>query len=177
MKYTVTVEGETFEIEVGREGRVWINHRPYAVDFHGVDGLPEYSLLVDHRSYEAHVEDVEEDECQMVVGGRSYLARLQPQERRSAREKIAHNSSSKPAAKQNSSPRAVSREVCAPLPGLLVSMAVQEGQQVKQGEIVAILESMKMNMELHAPGDGVVQSLHGFPGKEVNQGDVLAVIE
>jgi biotin carboxyl carrier protein len=48
---------------------------------------------------------------------------------------------------------------------------------VAQGEVVAVLESMKMNLELRAPWDGVVQALHITPGTEVGQAEVLAVIE
>nr|HID12884.1 acetyl-CoA carboxylase biotin carboxyl carrier protein subunit [Anaerolineae bacterium] len=163
MKYVITVGGETFEIEVGRGGRVWVNRRPLNVDFQSVDGLPQYSLLVDHRSYEAHVERAEEEECRMVVAGRSYRARLQLRRRRSKRDAVR---SHLPA----------TREVRAPLPGLLVAVPVVVGQRVAQGEVVAVLESMKMNLELCAPWDGVVQALHRTPGTEVSQGELLAVI-
>jgi biotin carboxyl carrier protein len=164
MKYIITIEEETFEIEVGRGGQVWVNHRPYTVDLQGVDGLPEYSLLVDHRSYEAHVEEVEGDERQMVVAGRPYRARLQQQGRRYLKGDAVQSSPSE------------TEEVCAPLPGLLVAVPVSVGQQVEQGATVAVLESMKMNLELRAPWGGVVRALHRAPGAEVDQGEVLAVI-
>ncbi|RME39737.1 MAG: acetyl-CoA carboxylase biotin carboxyl carrier protein subunit, partial [Thermoflexia bacterium] len=67
-------------------------------------------------------------------------------------------------------------EVTAPLPGLLVELRIAEGQPVKAGAVVAVLESMKMHMELRAPRDGVVQSIHATPGQEVQQGTVLAII-
>jgi biotin carboxyl carrier protein len=163
MKYVISVGGETFEIEVGREGRVWVNHRPYDVDFQGVEGRSEYSLLVDHRSYEAHVERAEGEECRMVVAGRPYRACLQQRRHRSKRDVM------------RPSPSATG-EVRAPLPGLLVAMPVVVGQRVAQGDVVAVLESMKMNLELRAPWDGVVQALHRAPGTEVDRGEVLAVV-
>ena len=164
MKYVITVEGETFEIEVGGEGRVWVNNRLYTVDLQGVDGLPEYSLLVDHRSYEAHIEEAEGDECQMMVAGRPYQARLQQRGQCRLKGDAVQSGPSG------------TGEVCAPLPGLLVAMSVTVGQEVKQGQVVAILESMKMNLELHAPWGGVVQALPGTPGADVAQGEVLVVI-
>ena len=163
MKYLVTIEGETFEIEVSREGRVWVNRRPYDVDLQGVEGQSEYSLLVDHRSYEAHVERAEEQECRMVVAGRTYRACLQQRRRRSQRDVMR----SRPPA---------TGEVCAPLPGLLVEVSVVVGQRVARGEVVAVLESMKMNLELRAPWEGVVQALCRAPGAEVDQGEVLAIV-
>ncbi len=174
MKYVITVEGETFEIEVDRGGRVWVNHRPLNVDFHGVDGLPQYSLLVNHRSYEAYVEQADEEGCQMVMAGQPYRARLRQRRRRPKRDVMrSHPSPSPP--KLGGGGRGL-EEVHAPLPGLLVATPVAVGQQVAQGEVVAVLESMKMNLELRAPWDGVVQALHKAPGAEVGQGEALAVI-
>ena len=164
MKYVIAVEGETFEVEVGRGGRVWVNRRLYDVDFQGVDGLPQYSLLVDNRSYEAHVEQADEEGYQMVVAGQPYRARLQQMRDRPRRD-------------VGRSRLPETGEVRAPLPGLLVVVPVVVGQRVAQGEVVAVLESMKMNLELRAPWDGVVQALHVAPGTEVGQGEVLGVIE
>jgi len=163
VKYVITVEGETFEIEVDHGGRVWVNHRPFDVDFRGVDGLPQYSLLVDNRSYEAHVEQTGEEGYQMVLAGQPYRAHLQQRQGRLKRGVVQ-------------SPLPATGEVSAPLPGLLVAVPVVVGQRVAQGEVVAVLESMKMNLELCAPWDGVVQALHKTPGTEVRQGKVLVVI-
>ncbi|HDQ73213.1 MAG TPA: biotin/lipoyl-binding protein [Chloroflexi bacterium] len=156
MKYTITVDEDTFEIEVGHEGRVWVNQDPYDVDFRGLDGLPEYSLLLNNRSYEALVEQLEARECCMMVAGRSYRARLQQDEGCDDQAQSGEVG-----------------EVRAPLPGLLIDVAVREGQSVSHGDVVAILESMKMNLELRAPRDGVVQSVHAAPGAEIGQGDLL----
>jgi len=163
MKYIITVEGETFEIEVGRGERVWVNRRLLNVDLQGIDGLPQYSLLVDNRSYEAHVEQTDEEGCQIVVAGQPYRAHLQQKQHRPQKDVMR---SRLPA----------TGEVRAPLPGLLVAVPVVVGQRVAQGEVVAVLESMKMNLELRTPWDGVMQALHRPPGTEVSQGEVLAVI-
>ncbi|MDY6877970.1 MAG: biotin/lipoyl-containing protein [Chloroflexota bacterium] len=171
MKYVVVVEGETFEIEVGRGGRVWVNRCLYNVDFQPVDGLPQYSLLVDHRSYEAHVEQTGKEDCQMVVAGQPYRTSLQ-QERRRSQQGARQSRLPETVARQDSS----QGEIRAPLPGLLVAVTVVVGQRVTRGKVVAVLESMKMNLELCAPWDGVVQALYITPGTEVGQAEVLAVI-
>ncbi|MDR5694248.1 MAG: biotin/lipoyl-containing protein [Armatimonadota bacterium] len=66
--------------------------------------------------------------------------------------------------------------VVAPMPGLLVSVEVREGDRVNRGQPVAILEAMKMQMEIHAPTTGVVRAVHAQPGQEVKGGQVLVVI-
>lgn len=161
MRYVVTVEGETFEIDVGREGRVWVNRQPHYVDLQGIDGRPQYSLLVDHHSYEAHVEGIEEGEYQVVVSGRPYRAWFQ----RGRRCHLRHGPAQSPCAKAG--------EVCAPLPGLLVAVPVTVGQRVVPGEVVAVLESMKMNLTLRSPWEGIVRSVPVTPGMDVAQGDVV----
>ncbi|MGB9890060.1 MAG: acetyl-CoA carboxylase biotin carboxyl carrier protein subunit, partial [Anaerolineae bacterium] len=67
-------------------------------------------------------------------------------------------------------------QVTAPLPGLLVDVRVAEGEQIEAGAVVAVLESMKMHLELRAPRGGIVRSLPVRPGQEVAGGEILAVI-
>jgi 3-methylcrotonyl-CoA carboxylase alpha subunit len=59
----------------------------------------------------------------------------------------------------------------------LVEVPVSEGQPVVEGQVVAVLESMKMNLELRVPIDGVVEHLYYAVGEEVEQGAVLIRIE
>ncbi len=165
MKYHVTVEGEDFEIEVNRDGQVWVNRRPLNVDFCGIDAS-HYLLLLENRSYETYVEwvgDGKDRECVTTVSGRPYRAFL----RRGGRC---------PGNDSGDSVCGDTVEVRAPLPGLLVALPVKPGQRVARGEVVAVLESMKMNLELRAPRDGVIQSLNGTTGAEVNMGEALVVI-
>jgi biotin carboxyl carrier protein len=64
----------------------------------------------------------------------------------------------------------------AALPGLLVRLSIREGEHVKERQVVAVLESMKMNLELRAPRDGVVRDLRAVPGQQVAQDELLAVL-
>jgi glutaconyl-CoA decarboxylase len=66
--------------------------------------------------------------------------------------------------------------VKAPMPGTLVSYKVAKGQQVKAGQVILILEAMKMENEIVSPRDGVVAALCCNPGSAVNTGDTLAEI-
>lgn len=164
MRYKIVVEKRTFEIEVTTDGQVWVNQELVDVDLEGVDGMPLYSLLVDHQSYETHLAQSDDGECLVAVSGRPYRASIQT-------EKCV-SSPSAPCARSNGL-----AEIRAPLPGLLVEVRVDEGETVEEGAVVAVLESMKMHLELRSPGAGRVASLPGQPGQEVGQGDVVAVIE
>jgi biotin carboxyl carrier protein len=163
MKYRVTVDGREFHIIVGQGRRIWVDGRPLDVDLRGVDDLARYSLLIDNRSYEAHLEREEGRESWLMVAGRSYCARLQ-----------GGHAGDTDAGRRTG--EAIQGEIAAPLPGLLASIPIEVGQRVEQGHVVAVLESMKMNLELRAPSAGVVQAISGRPGCEVVQGQVLVII-
>ena len=65
----------------------------------------------------------------------------------------------------------------APMPAAVMSVAVTEGQQVSKGDIVVVLEAMKMQHTITAPADGVVTELSATAGAQVESGAVLAIIE
>ena len=163
MRYQVSVEGRLFDIEITPDGQVWVDNRPLHVDLEKIDGLPLYSLLIDHRSYEAHVEANENGDCHVVVAGQAYKTSLggEPEEGNDI---------------SRSRSRSGPLEIRTPLPGWLLEVKVIEGEMVDEGDEVAILESMKMHMILRTPQSGIVHSLRAEAGREVAQGDVLAVI-
>ena len=60
-----------------------------------------------------------------------------------------------------------------PMPGLIVEVMVNVGDEVTQGQTVVILESMKMQNELKAPRDGKVQTVSCEAGQTVDKGNLL----
>ena len=68
-----------------------------------------------------------------------------------------------------------SGSLLAPMPGTVVSVAVEQGQRVEAGQPVLVLEAMKMQHTINAPSDGVVSDLVAV-GQQVAAGEVLAVV-
>lgn len=66
-------------------------------------------------------------------------------------------------------------EMKSPMPGLVVNFKVEDGAKVKKGDVVLVLEAMKMENDLISPADGVI-SFRVQKGANVDTGDVLAVI-
>lgn len=75
-----------------------------------------------------------------------------------------------PASKQGSV------KVNAPMPGKILEVSAHAGQSVKKGEVLVVLEAMKMENEIVAPQDGTVASINVTAGKSVEAGDVLATL-
>jgi biotin carboxyl carrier protein len=64
-------------------------------------------------------------------------------------------------------------DVKAPMPGMVLSVLVQEGLEVKKGDALIVLEAMKMENILKSPGDGVVKKIVASKGKAVEKNEVL----
>lgn len=64
-------------------------------------------------------------------------------------------------------------ELKAPMPGLIVQIAVEEGEEVKKGDKLLVLEAMKMENIIKSPGDGIVKKIRVENGESVEKKQVL----
>lgn len=67
-------------------------------------------------------------------------------------------------------------KVTAPLPGTVLKLIAKSGQTVKAGDVLCVIEAMKMENDIVAPVDGTVASVSVSEGASVNSGDLLYVI-
>ena len=67
-------------------------------------------------------------------------------------------------------------KVTAPMPGTVLKVNVSVGQTVKKGDVICVLEAMKMENDIPAPADGVIASVNVQSGASVNANDVLATL-
>jgi biotin carboxyl carrier protein len=161
MKYVTTIDGQEYIIEIQDDGYVTVNGKTYSIDFDSICDQPVYSLLLDQRSYEAYVYPVEE-EWQVLLHGRFFPARVEDE-----REKLLR------AAAQSELSEQTEFQLKAPMPGLVITVPVAEGQAVQKGEVLLILESMKMQNELKAPRAGTVIRIRVGSGERVEQRQTL----
>ncbi len=157
MKYITTVDNQEFEIEVVDEHHIRIGDRLMQVDFESVSGQPVFSLILDGRSYESFVYQGEED-WDVLLRGRQYQVKVEDE--REKRLKAAAGGGVAEGGEYH---------LKAPMPGLVVAILVEEGQPVKKGQVMLILESMKMQNELKSPRDGVMGRIRVKAGESVEQ--------
>lgn len=74
-------------------------------------------------------------------------------------------------------PAAGEKQITAPMPGNVLAVKVCDQQPVKKGEVLVLLEAMKMENEILAPCDGIVDSIHVSAGATVTSGTLLCVIQ
>ena len=75
-----------------------------------------------------------------------------------------------------STPTAEGTEIKAPMAGTIVNVAVSVGQEVSEGDVLGILEAMKMENEIIAPVDGVVQEILVNPNDSVQSDQILFIL-
>jgi biotin carboxyl carrier protein len=161
MKYITTVEDKQFLIEVIDEKHVSVDGKVYEVDFESVSGQPVYSLIVDGKSHESYVAPGDND-WQVLIRGRLYPVTVEDE-----REKRLRSAAGGGVAETGEF------HLRAPMPGLVVAILVKEGQAIKKGQVLLILESMKMQNELKASRDGTIGRVRVKPGETVEQKQTL----
>lgn len=152
-EFSLTLDGATYKIV--RDGNSFlVNGQPFVV------GFDADRILVDGIPYEVTLEG-----DQAVVGGISYDLAV---------EGLAEEKGAPQAARG-----AVVSEgaVMAIMPGKIIRILVAEGEPVAEGDVICILEAMKMENELKAPMAGVVKGLYVQAGQDVEMGVLLAEIE
>ena len=69
------------------------------------------------------------------------------------------------------------KKLTVPMPGIIINLLVSQGDQVKKGQGLVIIEAMKMENELKSPRDAVVTSIHVTRGDSVDKGTLLMELE
>lgn len=119
--------------------------------------MKHYRVNVNGTAYEIEIEDISADEAKKAS---------------SAAPAASAPAASAPAA----SAPAGGTKISAPMPGTILSVNVSAGSSVKKGDVLMILEAMKMENEIMAPNDGKVVSVNVQKGASVKTGDVLCVL-
>ena len=164
MKYYTKVNDKEFVIEVGQDNQILVNDVPYTIDFEilPISGLA--SLLLNHQSLEAVVED-RDTHWEVLTEGELYNVHVQD-------ERAFRLAQARGVAVDDSAATAVK----APMPGLVINVLVADGDVVEQGQKVIILESMKMENELKSPRAGVVTAVKVATGDSVEKDQILVAL-
>ena len=138
----------------------------------------EFSFKINGAEYKCAVEEIEAGLTEVTVNGKKYTVETEkpvapaPKAAPAAAPKAAPA----PAPAAKAAPVAAGAQVKSPLPGSVVKVCVSEGQDVKKGDTLLILESMKMENPILAEQDGKVAQVAVAAGQTVMQDDLLVVL-
>lgn len=165
MKYITTIDDVEFKVEILNNHQVQLNDKTYEVNFEEISSEMIYSLIVDGNSYEILISE-EENEWNVLIRGTLYSAEVIDE-----REKRLRDASGELALSSGE------YTLQAPMPGLVVKVAVKEGKKVKKGDVLVILESMKMQNELKSPHKGTITGVNIKKGDRVEKREAMVIIE
>ena len=140
-----------------------------------------YRITIQDQSFEIEIGNVTGDAAEVTVNNTPYIVRL---------ENLSAPDSAPPAAtvtrplatpaavkpKPIAAPAGGGETIVAPIPGIILSISVQVGDSVSSGQVVAIMEAMKMENKLTSHVSGKVKEILAPKGTEVATGDVVLVI-
>ena len=161
MKYRVTVGETTFEVEVDGTD-VLVDGIRQSAELRQVDSTLLKLLVLEHATWVLPLESTGPTVWEVSDGGERFTVEVLDERAAHIRSLVGEGS--------RSQPQAMLR---APMPGLVVKVHVQPGQEVVAGASLVALEAMKMENELKARGPGVVAEVLVAPGETVEKGTIL----
>jgi biotin carboxyl carrier protein len=153
--------------------------------------MKKYVLEIGEKEYTAEVKELTTEYAKVDINGDEYHVKLKELGRKMGAlptiESVkpatpAPTSAPKPGpAKPKTAPPAAptgtnAESINAPLPGLILEVKVNEGDQIKAGQDIMVMEAMKMENLVQAPHDGTVEKIYVNKGDSVAEGDLLAQI-
>lgn len=158
-------DGEDVEIIVYPDGRLEVDGKPVSVDIQHISDETIYSLLLENESHEIFAQYQQDGDWIILTDGERHEVRVEDERAQRLRE--FGGGPGGPAGDVT---------VSAPMPGLVVDVAVTEGDVVQKQQPIVILEAMKMENELRAPAAGVVKTIRVKAGSAVDQNQILVVL-
>lgn len=150
--------------------------------------MKEYKFKINGKEYDVTVNGIEGRNADVTVNGVRYSVEMSETAAPSqepapvsaapvtAPEAAAAPAAAPAAAAVNEPSAGAGKTISSPLPGVIIEVSVKEGQTVKRGQKVAVLEAMKMENEIQSPVDGTVTAIHVSKGDSILEGDKVASI-
>jgi len=154
-KYKVNIGDEVFEISSK-------DLNDFDVQVH----QERYHILDNNKSYSAKIADINKKPITVEINGNTYPCTI--------KDNLDILIDDLGLADAN---KLVSKDVVAPMPGLVLEIAKKEGDAIKEGETLLILEAMKMENVLKASADGIIKKINTKKAETVDKGFVIMEIE
>ena len=145
--------------------------------------MKEYKYKINGNLYNVVIGDIEDNIAHVEVNGTHYTVEMEKKPKAAPAPKPVARPVAKPAAAPAAAPAAkpaaasAKSGVKSPLPGVILDIKVNVGDEVKKGQTIIILEAMKMENSINADKDGKVTTINVSKGESVLEGTDLVIIE
>lgn len=141
--------------------------------------MSNYKFKISGKEYNVTIGSIEDKIAKVNVNGKDYEVELENQPAAApavAAAPVAAAAQAAPAAPAAKPAAGAGVKVTSPLPGVIIEVSVKEGQAVKAGQKVAVIEAMKMENEIAATQDGTISAIHVNKGDSVLEGaDIVSI--
>lgn len=140
--------------------------------------MKEYKFKINGKDYAVAIGEADGKMLTVNVNGADYQVELENAPVAAPAAPVAAAAPVPAAAAPAAAPKAsgAGTTIKSPLPGIIISIDVKEGQAVKRGQKVAVIEAMKMENDILAEGDGTVTAIHARKGDSVLEGADIVTI-
>ncbi len=143
--------------------------------------MKTYKFKINGNDYNVEIGSVEGNIANVTVNGASYTVEMdtpvvQAPVAAPQAPAAAQTPAPAPAPTASAAPAGAGKAVTSPLPGVIIEVSVKEGQVVKAGQKVAVIEAMKMENEIQASSDGTVTAILVNKGDSVLEGAEIVKI-
>jgi len=159
--YQVLIGEREYQVKL-HKGKLTVDGEPVDVRLTALNGSGMHLLRRNRRALELHFSYQDARTYQVMVEGHVLEAEV----------RHAGRGSNKPRSRA-----AEEGALIAPMPGIVVDVHVDEGEQVEKGQILVVVESMKMQMQMRAAVDGTAARVAVKPGQQVEKGLLLVLVQ
>ncbi len=141
--------------------------------------MKEYKFKINGNDYQVAINSIEGNIADVTVNGTPYKVEMENAPAAApvaAPAPAAAPAAAAPAPAAPAAPAGAGTDINSPLPGVIIEVSVKEGQAVKAGQKVAVLEAMKMENDIQADKDGTVTAIHVHKGDSVLEGAKIVTI-
>ena len=144
--------------------------------------MKEYKYKINGNLYNVVIGDIEDNIAHVEVNGTHYTVEMEKKAKAEAAKPVARPAA-KPAPAPASTPAPAAKPaagksgVKSPLPGVILDIKCNVGDEVKKGQTLIILEAMKMENSINADKDGKITAINVSKGESVLEGTDLVIIE
>lgn len=156
--YCVSIGEREYNVQI-TDSHVFVDGEPVKADLVSLNGNGLHVFRQGNRSREFYLNSQAQGLYEVLAEGRRVLARVDLAGRRARRKDAVQ-----------------AGDVVAPMPGMVVNVLAKAGDYVEKDEVLVVLESMKMQMQLKAPFAGKIERMRAIIGAQVEKGAVLVEV-
>lgn len=139
--------------------------------------MKNFTFKINENSYGVKIVSHEENIIDLEVNGTSYSVQLKEETKKTKTPTLVRRPASRGVEPVKVNPSSSKTKIIAPIPGVVLSLNIKEGDVIKENDQLLVLEAMKMENSIVSEKAGVVTALNVKVGQQVLQGEVMIELE